>query len=283
MYNTIPISNDISSDSMTTLHPVLADDFSTMDDDALAAAVCTLAAHIHAATWRLLALIAELDRREVWAAQGALSCAHWLSWACGIDTHTAREKVRVTTRAAEPRPRVPLPRLHRHPSPARPSRQALGRRRGDLARQPYPPLSDPSPAGARGRIRRAAPRRRRVPVHQPARVGHQTTEAASDIFARHHHRPERIPRTRHRLRDRDCTLARGAYRLRPCVDGDDGVMGFGRHCPRGGTGGRRLESVVGDDRRSRAESTSCRVRARSGQWTFERRCVTTASEVRPRT
>ena len=80
---------------MTNLHPVLADDFSTMDDDALAAAVSTLAAHIHAATWRLLALIAELDRREVWAAQGALSCAHWLSWACGIDTHTAREKVRV--------------------------------------------------------------------------------------------------------------------------------------------------------------------------------------------
>ena len=80
---------------MTTLHAVPADDFSTMDDDALAAAVSTLAAHIHAATYRLLVLIAELDRREVWAAQGALSCAHWLSWACGIDTHTAREKVRV--------------------------------------------------------------------------------------------------------------------------------------------------------------------------------------------
>ena len=42
-----------------------------MDDDALAAAVSTLAAHIHAATYRLLlVLIAELDRREVWAAQG---------------------------------------------------------------------------------------------------------------------------------------------------------------------------------------------------------------------
>ena len=76
-------------------HPVSSDNFSTMDDDTLAAAVSTLAAHIHAATYRLLVLIAELDRREVWAAQGALSCAHWLSWACGIDTHTAREKVRV--------------------------------------------------------------------------------------------------------------------------------------------------------------------------------------------
>ena len=80
---------------MTDLHTFPADDFTTMDDDALAAAVSTLAAHIHAATWRFLVLVAELDRREVWAAQGALSCAHWLSWACGIDTHTAREKVRV--------------------------------------------------------------------------------------------------------------------------------------------------------------------------------------------
>ena len=80
---------------MTIFNPAFADDFSSMDDDTLAAAVSTLAAHIHAATYRLLVLIAELDRREVWAAQGALSCAHWLSWACGIDTHTAREKVRV--------------------------------------------------------------------------------------------------------------------------------------------------------------------------------------------
>ena len=69
---------------MATPHPVAADDFSSMDDDALAAAVSTLAAHIHAATYRLLALIAELDRREVWAAQGALSCAHWLSWAAAL-------------------------------------------------------------------------------------------------------------------------------------------------------------------------------------------------------
>ena len=81
---------------MALAHPlVTSDDVTTMDDDTLAGAVSTLAAHIHAATSRLLTLIAELDRREVWAAQGALSCAHWLSWACGIDTHTAREKVRV--------------------------------------------------------------------------------------------------------------------------------------------------------------------------------------------
>ena len=39
---------------MPILYPVPADDFASMDDDALAAAVSTLAAHIHAATYRLL-------------------------------------------------------------------------------------------------------------------------------------------------------------------------------------------------------------------------------------
>ena len=89
---------------MTSLQTTVPDEFAHLDDDALAAAVSTLAAHIHAATWRLLALIAELDRRKVWAHQGALTCAHWLSWACGIDTHTAREKVRV----ARALPELPL-------------------------------------------------------------------------------------------------------------------------------------------------------------------------------
>ena len=67
-----------------------------------------------------------------------------------------------------------------------------------------------------------------------------------DLLTRHHHRPERIPRALHRLRDRDPTLARRAHRLRPCLDGLDGVMGFGRHPPGGGAGGRGLESVIGE-------------------------------------
>ena len=62
---------------------------------ALQAEVCTLAAHIHAATARLLALVAELDRREAWAEEGLLSCAHWLSWHTGLDLGAAREHVRV--------------------------------------------------------------------------------------------------------------------------------------------------------------------------------------------
>ena len=147
--------------------------------------------------------------------------------------------------ALKPRPRVPLPRLPRHPPAPRPSRQALGQRRGDLPRQPHPPVSDPSPAGARGRIRRV-----------------QRLDDGAFRFTNPHGlaiRPPKRPETSSPdtivIQNEslglaiDCetahgALARRAHRLRPCVDGDDGVMGFGRHPTGGGTGGRRLESVV---------------------------------------
>jgi hypothetical protein len=61
----------------------------------LSAEITTLAAHLHAATYRLLVLIEEFDRRGGWGEWGVLSCAHWLSWNCGIDLGAAREKVRV--------------------------------------------------------------------------------------------------------------------------------------------------------------------------------------------
>ena len=99
--------------------------------------------------------------------------------------------------------------------------------------------------------------------YQPARVGHQTTEATSDIITRDHRHPERIPRDRHRLRDRDRALARGAHRLRPCADGDDGVMGFRRHRSGGGTGGRRLEPIVGADRRQHFDPSQVSLRVRA--------------------
>jgi hypothetical protein len=57
--------------------------------------IATLAAHIHAATQRLLMLIAEFDRRRGWAPSGQASCAHWLAMRTGLDAGTAREKVRV--------------------------------------------------------------------------------------------------------------------------------------------------------------------------------------------
>ena len=67
--------------------------------------ITSLSASIAVTTWRLLMLIAELDRRGAWQQCGVLSCAHWLNWKCGIDIGAAREKVRVA-RALESLPLV---------------------------------------------------------------------------------------------------------------------------------------------------------------------------------
>ncbi len=56
--------------------------------------IATLAAHIHAATYRLLTLIAEFDRLQGWEPEGHRSSAHWLAYRTGIDLGAAREKVR---------------------------------------------------------------------------------------------------------------------------------------------------------------------------------------------
>ncbi len=50
-----------------------------------------LAAHINAATYQFLLLIAEFDHREAWGYEGVKSCAHWLNWKCGISLGAARE------------------------------------------------------------------------------------------------------------------------------------------------------------------------------------------------
>jgi hypothetical protein len=57
--------------------------------------ITELAAHIHAATYRLLELIREFDEREGWGGPGLRSCAHWLNWKIGLSIGAAREKVRV--------------------------------------------------------------------------------------------------------------------------------------------------------------------------------------------
>ncbi|MHB1194330.1 MAG: DUF222 domain-containing protein, partial [Longimicrobiales bacterium] len=62
--------------------------------EALCDEIATLAAHIHAATHRLLVLLAEFDRRGGWEREGHPSCAHWLAFRTGIDLGAAREKVR---------------------------------------------------------------------------------------------------------------------------------------------------------------------------------------------
>ncbi len=67
--------------------------------------IVILAAHIHASDHRLLALVAEFDRRRGWELGGHRSCAHWLAYSTGIDLGTAREKVRAA------RALVELPRI----------------------------------------------------------------------------------------------------------------------------------------------------------------------------
>jgi hypothetical protein len=57
--------------------------------------IASLAAHLDAATHRLLECIRQFDDAHGWHQQGAVSCAHWLAWRTGLDAATAREKVRV--------------------------------------------------------------------------------------------------------------------------------------------------------------------------------------------
>jgi len=57
--------------------------------------ICRLAASLAATTSRWLMMIAEFDRSEGWGGVGVKSCAHWLSWRCGLSPGAGREHVRV--------------------------------------------------------------------------------------------------------------------------------------------------------------------------------------------
>ena len=57
--------------------------------------IAELAAHLDAATARLLDLIREFDARGGWG-NGFRSCAEWLTWRIGLAPNAAREHVRVT-------------------------------------------------------------------------------------------------------------------------------------------------------------------------------------------
>src|SRR5215475_10545782 len=56
------------------------------------------AAHMDAAMHQLLVDLRAFDQGGGWHAQGAKSCAHWLSWRVGWDLVTARERVRVASK-----------------------------------------------------------------------------------------------------------------------------------------------------------------------------------------
>lgn len=66
-----------------------------LSNEQLADEIVTWSGRIAAGEARLLALVAEFDRRDAWFGVGLLSCAHWLTWRTGLAPGSAREKVRV--------------------------------------------------------------------------------------------------------------------------------------------------------------------------------------------
>ena len=62
--------------------------------DELADQIAETAAHIDAASHRLLTQIREFDSLDGWYSQGAISSAQWLAWRIGLDPGAAREKLR---------------------------------------------------------------------------------------------------------------------------------------------------------------------------------------------
>jgi hypothetical protein len=73
----------------------------TIDSDRVGDEIAELCAHLDAATHRLLVLIRQFDEAGGWADQGALSCAHWISWRVGLELGAAREHVRVARALAD--------------------------------------------------------------------------------------------------------------------------------------------------------------------------------------
>ena len=96
--------------------------------DRLGDEIAELAAHLTAATARLMDLIREFDARDGWA-NGFRSCAAWLTWRIGLSPIAAREHVRVA-RALGTLPGWPRPsRAASCPTPRCASSHAWRRRR----------------------------------------------------------------------------------------------------------------------------------------------------------
>ncbi len=73
-------------------------------DKTLGDEIAALAAQLEAGEYRLITKIGEFDAQSGYAREGALSCAHWLSYRVGLGLGPAREKVRV----ARVLPKFPL-------------------------------------------------------------------------------------------------------------------------------------------------------------------------------
>lgn len=73
--NTMPdVAAGSAAASLPNLMPTQA--LSVLSIDVLKVEIGSLSSHLNAGTYRLLMLIAELDRREPWATFGCKTCAH---------------------------------------------------------------------------------------------------------------------------------------------------------------------------------------------------------------
>ena len=89
-----PATRNTRVTPLARVTPVTPEPYPLAKLERLGDEIAELAAHIDAATYRLLVLIREFDQREGWGV-GFKTCAHWLSWRTGIAMGPAREKVRV--------------------------------------------------------------------------------------------------------------------------------------------------------------------------------------------
>ncbi len=76
----------------------MTETFEALSDEQVADEIATWAGRVAAGEARLLALIAEYDRREGWATHGFLSLTQWLTWRLGWAPRAAQERAR-TARA----------------------------------------------------------------------------------------------------------------------------------------------------------------------------------------
>jgi hypothetical protein len=91
MWNRTPIDHDFVANTPQTIIPTPD---RVVELERLGDEIALLAAHLDAATGRLLDLIREFDAREGWNT-GFRSCAQWLTWRIGLLPGAAREHVRV--------------------------------------------------------------------------------------------------------------------------------------------------------------------------------------------
>lgn len=75
--------------------PVLTTNPAEQANPALERELCEHAAHVHAGTARLVALLERYDRSDAWRGPGIHSVAHWANIDLGLDTATAHRYLRL--------------------------------------------------------------------------------------------------------------------------------------------------------------------------------------------